>query len=128
MTDTILAPISVGELFDKISILEIKRARLAGEPLDNVRRELAALSPLVDRLMERPGLERAIGYLQDVNLELWHIEDEIRACEARGDFGSRFIELARSVYKVNDRRAALKREINLACGSTIVEEKYYAGR
>lgn len=124
MTDAILAPISIGELFDKIGILEIKRARLEGEPLFHVKQELAALFPLADRCM-RPSIEAAVERLFNVNLALWNIEDEIRVYESIGDFGPKFIELARSVYKTNDRRAALKREINIACGSAIVEEKHY---
>lgn len=124
MTDAIMAPISLGELFDKIGILEIKRARVQGEKKANVRRELSLLYPLADQHM-RPDLKPAVDSLLEVNLALWNIEDEIREHEARGDFGKRFIELARSVYKTNDRRAELKREINIACGSVIIEEKNY---
>ena len=69
-----------------------------------------------------------VGELQAVNEELWEIEDEIRACEAQGDFGPRFVELARSVYRSNDRRSAIKRRINEASGSAIVEEKLYRPR
>lgn len=126
MTDAVLVPISIGELFDKISILRIKAARMEGDRLANVRCELAALAPLADRHM-RPGIEKTVAYLHDVNLALWMIEDDIREYERVGDFGPQFIELARSVYKTNDRRAELKREINMACGSAIMEEKSYAG-
>ena len=69
--------------------------------------------------------EALAGELQAVNEELWDIEDEIRACEARGDFGPEFVELARSVYRTNDRRSAIKRRINLELGSALVEEKEY---
>ena len=71
------------------------------------------------------ALDALVGELQAVNEELWEIEDEIRACEAQGDFGPRFVELARSVYLTNDRRSAIKRRINEASGSAIVEEKLY---
>jgi len=70
-------------------------------------------------------LKSLIRDLKSVNETLWDIEDEIRACEARQDFGTRFIELARGVYQTNDRRASIKRRINILCGSSIVEEKSY---
>ena len=71
------------------------------------------------------ALDSLVCELQAVNETLWQIEDEIRACEAQGDFGPRFVELARSVYQSNDRRSAIKRRINEASGSAIVEEKFY---
>jgi hypothetical protein len=71
-------------------------------------------------------LDREVAHLKAVNQDLWDVEDAIRACEAAGDFGARFIELARSVYRLNDRRAELKRAINVMCGSVHVEEKSYA--
>jgi len=95
--------------------------------LANVRNELAVLQQtwqeaLLDSV-EVAELEKA---LEAVNLQLWDIEDEIRECEARGDFGERFVELARSVYITNDERARLKKAVNLACDSAIVEEKSYS--
>src|ERR1041385_3038416 len=121
----ILAPISVGELIDKITILRIKRERIHAAPARaNVEREL-------DRLLEiraRASLDRAdFAGLEDalfeINGRLWDVEDELRALEQNGDFGKRFIELARSVYRLNDRRSGLKRRINTITGSAIVEEK-----
>jgi hypothetical protein len=121
------APVSWGELIDKISILEIKSRRLTkAEPLANVRRELAALEATAAPALGDPrmaGWKRALG---EVNEALWEIEDAIREKERSGDFGPTFIDLARSVYRRNDARAAIKREINLALGSDLIEEKSYA--
>ncbi|SRR6266568_2379103 len=123
----ILAPISVGELIDKITILRIKRERIrAASAQANIDREL-------DRLLEiRAGasLDRAeLAALEEelfrVNGRLWDVEDEVRSLEQRGDFRERFIELARSVYRLNDQRSVLKRRINEVTGSAIVEEKSY---
>lgn len=125
----LLAPISVGELLDKITILEIKAVLLL-DPAQraNVRRELAALEAVRDRqLAPSSDLERLCSELKAVNRRLWDIEDEIRAHERNGRFDARFIELARGVYRENDRRAALKRRINELTGSEIVEEKSYGG-
>jgi len=124
-----MIPISVGELIDKITILEIKAERFV-EPdrLANVRRELAALQHVELALgLDRTDLEAAIGDLKRVNRQLWDIEDEIRECETRMDFGVRFVELARSIYKLNDERARLKKTINLLSGSALLEEKSYQG-
>jgi hypothetical protein len=121
-------PVAIGELIDKITILEIKSERIT-EPakLVNVRRELAALAE-VRSAHRLTGFEfdREVARLKAVNQDLWDVEDAIRACEAAGDFGARFVELARSVYRLNDRRAELKRAINVMCGSLHVEEKSYA--
>jgi hypothetical protein len=125
----LLAPISVGELLDKIAILEIKAALLL-DPAQraNVRRELSALEAVRDRdLASSSDLESLCTELKAVNRRLWDIEDEIRAHERDGRFDARFIELARGVYRENDRRAALKRRINELTGSEIVEEKSYGG-
>jgi len=121
-------PIGPGELVDKITILEIKSERLASlEKLTNVRVELAALVAVRDAaIAASDALARLTAALKDVNEALWQIEDEIRDCERAGDFGSHFIELARAVYRSNDERAALKRQINDLLGSEIVEEKSYA--
>jgi hypothetical protein len=124
----IMIEIAPGELLDKISILEIKLSRLSDPgKLGNVRVELAMLGRARDAsLTSTPGLEALCGRLRQVNEMLWEIEDAIREEEHAGRFGARFIELARSVYRNNDERAALKREINLSLGSAIVEEKSYS--
>jgi hypothetical protein len=125
----ILAPISAGELIDKITILRIKTARLSRpEQLANVARELAALDALADaHLPPSAELSRLTEELRAVNDGLWDVEDAKRAHERRGDFGPEFIALARRVYMDNDRRAAIKRAINQLVGSAIVEEKSHAG-
>lgn len=123
----LLAPISVGELLDKISILEIKAAAITDPAKQaNVLRELAALGAVRKReVAEPPELAAHYAELKSANQTLWQIEDEIRAHERAGDFGERFIELSRSVYRTNDRRALIKRRINELTGSEIVEEKSY---
>lgn len=126
------APVSVrievspGELVDKITILEIKSERI-GDPakLKNVAHELAELDKVAAALPDSAELTRLREALKEVNEALWGIEDEIRLCERGQDFGPRFVELARSVYRRNDRRAQLKRRINDLLGSAIVEEKSY---
>jgi hypothetical protein len=118
---------SPGEFLDKLTILEIKAERIA-EPakLANVRRELDLLratweaSPLARR-----DVAALVGSLREVNRALWEIEDRLRAHEAEQRFDREFVELARSVYRTNDRRAAIKRELNLALGSDLIEEKSY---
>jgi len=124
----ILIPGAVGELVDKITILQIKAERLSSpEQLKNVRYELELLEQLqATRRIEGPALEEKMANLKAINSNLWEIEDHIRDCERRNDFGGRFIELARSVYKLNDQRGTIKREINALFGSTINEEKSYA--
>jgi hypothetical protein len=123
----IQVPISPGELLDKITILRIKSARMRdAAKLANVRHELALLEGTWRAAVTAPASVRAEEQaLEAVNQRLWVIEDDIRACEAARDFGPRFIELARSVYVENDARAAIKKRINVALGSTIVEEKSY---
>jgi hypothetical protein len=123
----ILVPVSWGELLDKITILEIKRARIA-DPLKNanILRELEALQSVVDNNGALDDPARAvIDSLRAVNSALWDIEDDIRDCERSKDFGAKFIELARSVYHRNDERADLKKQLNLLLGSELVEEKSY---
>ena len=127
------APISVGELYDKITILEVKTARFDDPAkLANVSRELELLRSIADREVEtvaaldRAELDRLVTALRDVNDALWDIEDGKRAAEARQTFDGEFLRLAREVYLKNDHRAAIKRAINLLIGSDIVEEKGYA--
>jgi Family of unknown function (DUF6165) len=122
--DDILVPISVGELIDKITILEIKSERIGNaRQLENIARELAALRAV--HLGDIAELARLASELKRVNAELWEIEDAIRDCDARGDFGATFIELARAVYRLNDERSRIKKAINVASGSRLVEEKSY---
>lgn len=120
----LVAPISLGELIDKITILQIKSVHMQGSALENVRRELQALEFTLSCLQFEIDPE-CISRLKDVNQELWLIEDSIREHELRQCFGNEFIKLARSVYRLNDRRALIKREINTTYGSSFVEEKSY---
>jgi Family of unknown function (DUF6165) len=123
----ILVPISVGELMDKITILEIKSERLKNpSQLANVTRELAALRAVQLGDIDRAMLDKLSAELKRVNAKLWDVEDSIRECDARGDFGQSFIELARAVYRLNDERSRLKKAINLASGSRIFDEKSYS--
>jgi Family of unknown function (DUF6165) len=128
MSMAVMVPVSWGELIDKITILEIKSRRLADEgKIANVRNELALLRAARDReFANHAELAELARRLTGVNERLWEIEDDIRVCEARRDFGGRFVELARAVYVTNDERAALKRRINALLGSALVEEKSYA--
>ncbi len=124
----ILTPISPGELLDKLTILEIKSENItdAGK-LKNVTIERTALQAVADaHIPQTDQLTSLTDALLTVNKELWDIEDDIRDCERAGDFGAEFIRLARAVYVTNDKRADLKKQINLAMGSTLVEEKSYA--
>jgi hypothetical protein len=122
----LLAPISAGELIDKITILRIKSERIAADKRGNVRHELDLLESLATRELAGIDLDDLTAELTAINAGLWDIEDGKRDCERRGDFGPAFVALARSVYIENDRRAAVKRRINDAAGSDIVEEKSYA--
>jgi hypothetical protein len=118
--------IAPGELLDKIAILQIKTKRISdAAKLKNVRHELEVLQKARESLPDLPQLAALVAELKEANEALWEIEDAIRDCERQGDFGPRFIELARSVYKTNDRRAAVKRHINDLLGSKLVEEKAY---
>jgi hypothetical protein len=119
---------SPGEFLDKLTILEIKSERMSDPAkLANVRRELALLretwgaSPLSAR-----DVGALLARLKQVNATLWDIEDRIREHEARSVFDAAFVELARAVYRTNDRRAAIKRELNVALGSDLIEEKSYS--
>jgi hypothetical protein len=120
-------PVSVGELLDKISILRIKTERIDDPAkVANVRRELEALDAEVAGMdIDRDLVEGFLTELEAVNGELWVIEDDIRACEARQDFGEEFIRLARAVYRTNDVRAKIKKRANEATGSELTEEKSY---
>ena len=134
MTD-ILVPLSAGELLDKITILRIKSRRMQdAAKLANVRRELMALEQTCQQALgvgpdalgaRQAALAAEFTALETVNAALWDIEDRIREHEAAGRFDAAFIELARAVYLRNDERAAIKRRINLALGSALIEEKSY---
>lgn len=124
----ILTPISPGELLDKLTILQIKCEQIVdAEKLANVKVERRLLQNVVDQhIPVRDDIAALAVALLTINQELWQIEDDIRDCERAEDFGAAFIALARAVYVTNDRRSALKKQVNLALGSAIVEEKSYA--
>lgn len=120
-------PVSIGEAIDKLTILQIKSERIsAKEKLDNINKELRILKAELDKI---DGLwEQIDGLMADlkaVNEELWVIEDDIRVKEFKKEFDEEFIRLARAVYVTNDRRADVKKQINLKLGSELVEEKSY---
>ena len=123
----ILAEISVGELFDKISILEIKKTKIQDvSKLKDISKELESLKETLkkyglNKIDER--LKNLIEKLTNINLDLWDIEDGKRIAEKNNDFGENFIKLARNVYKKNDKRAIIKFEINKVLGSNIKETK-----
>ena len=119
------APISIGELVDKITILEIKKNKLQNSKLENVLKELSFLR----KLMEEHQIEITddlFTQLKEINLKLWNIEDQIRIKEKNKEFDNIFIELARSVYYTNDKRSEIKKRINRLSNSEITEEKSYA--
>ncbi|HZT01327.1 MAG TPA: DUF6165 family protein [Steroidobacteraceae bacterium] len=127
MTD-ILVPISPGELLDKITILRIKTARILDPAkLANVRLELGLLEKTWRDSRFTVDVARDERALQEVNERLWDIEDRIREKEAHQTFDRDFIELARAVYHANDERAEIKKRINRALGSRLMEEKSYKG-
>ena len=121
--------VSTGELVDKLSILEIKLLNIKDkEKTKNVYKELETLNPYFQDLLGEYGLEMKNLYtkISRINLTLWDIEDAIRDKEKAEEFDGEFVELARSVYIVNDQRAAVKKEINLLTKSKLVEEKSYS--
>ena len=123
----ISTPVSFGELIDKITILEIKSEQIRdAAKLANVRTELEMLNAIwVQNPASRTDICAERAELKRINQSLWDIEDEIRLKEKAQAFDARFVELARAVYFTNDKRAAVKREINLKLGSKLVEEKSY---
>ena len=121
---TILAPISIGELIDKITILEIKQINMTGIKLKNINKEVK----LLKNILQDQNLEINIDLiknLKQINKKLWEIEDNIRIKESNQEFDEEFIKLARSVYIENDKRASIKKEINQKYNSDLVEEKSY---
>ena len=121
---TILAPISIGELIDKITILEIKQIYMTGIKLKNINKEMK----LLKNILQDKNLEINIDLIKNlkkINKTLWEIEDNIRIKESKQEFDEEFIKLARSVYIENDERASIKKEINQKYNSDLVEEKSY---
>lgn len=119
--------ISNGELLDKLSILRIKKEKIKDEDkLTNINNEILELEPLYLKILEKTDVSDLFQSLLDVNLELWEIEDSIRGKERIKDFDKSFISLARSVYFQNDKRASIKKQINLVTGSFLIEEKSYS--
>ena len=127
MTTPILIEVGPGELIDKITILQIKAERMSdAEKLKNVKYELDVLSKSQrENMTDSDELRLLWNELKEINESLWVIEDDIRDCESKKDFGEEFIRLARAVYITNDKRAAVKKKINLLIGSKIIEEKSY---
>ena len=123
----IVVSVSPGELIDKVTILEIKAERIEDQQkVANVKHELTVLTQSIQENMAWDDtLDSLKASLKQVNEELWEIEDDIRDCERNKDFSDTFIALARAVYVTNDKRAALKKDINLHLNSSIVEEKSY---
>ena len=123
-SSTILAPISIGELIDKITILEIKQIYMTGIKLKNINKEMK----LLKNILQDKNLEINIDLIKNlkkINKKLWEIEDNIRIKESKQEFDEEFIKLARSVYIENDERASIKKEINQKYNSDLVEEKSY---
>lgn len=129
MTDKsqIMVPIAPGELVDKLTILRLKSEKISDSAkLANVQHELRELQAVADAHIPAGDDVAALwDTLYSINQELWQIEDDIRECESRQDFGPDFIRLARAVYFTNDRRADVKKQMNVLLGSAIVEEKSY---
>ena len=116
-------PVSIGEVIDKITILKIKQKNITDiSKLKNVNHELDLLN---EKISDISISENMFEELMNINEQLWEIEDSIRLCEANNDFGQEFIKLARTVYITNDKRAELKREINVYTNSELIEEKSY---
>jgi hypothetical protein len=125
---TFTIAVSPGELLDRITILELKQARVTDPAkLAQVRAELTALQAERGRAAWPARAEELAAELGAVNAALWDVEDALRRCEREQDFGPRFVELARSVYRFNDRRSALKNEVSALFGSGLQEVKSYAG-
>ena len=120
----IFVPISIGELIDKITILEIKQQNMSSDKQKNVRKELVNLKESIQEINLKID-NNLFSKLKSVNNKLWDIEDQIRKKENHKEFDQVFIELARSVYIQNDKRAQIKKEINLKYNSDITEEKSY---
>ena len=128
--DAILTPVSIGELIDKITILEIQAERIDdAAKLANVRTELDGLLPLyATQRSNQPALEALKQQLKVINERMWDIQDQLRDKEAAQVFDDAFVQLARGVYRTNGERVQVKNEINRLAGSALVEEKQYQGQ
>jgi hypothetical protein len=124
----ITVEVSLGEFLDKLTILQIKSERITDpSKIANIGKELTLLTMTWERCASAAvDIAEPLARLKDINEKLWDIEDRIRTKESQGVFDQGFIELARSVYLLNDARAAVKRELNLMLGSELIEEKSYA--
>tara|TARA_Y100000741_G_scaffold33310_1_gene23618 strand:- start:7 stop:402 length:396 start_codon:yes stop_codon:yes gene_type:complete len=125
--DKILAEISAGELIDKITILEIKKAKIKNkDKLTEIEKELLSLNETMKKFIpDDSKISKFKNDLKNINLKLWDIEDGKRSAEKNNDFGEKFIALARNVYKFNDERAKIKLAINNTLGSNVKEVKSY---
>ena len=122
----IKTPISLGELVDKISILIIKKKNIKDNiKLDLINKELDLLNNTINKVVKEEIIRDYLNQLIDINSKLWRIEDDIRDCERKKNFNENFVQLARSVYITNDKRAEIKLKINKQFGSKIVEVKSY---
>jgi len=123
----ILVEVSIGELLDKISILEIKKEKISdSESLKIINSEYLVLNEQAKKNVSKSlKLASLFDELKEINLKLWHIEDDKRMCEKNSDFGEKFIKLSRDVHFLNDKRAEIKLEINNYSGSKIKEVKKY---
>lgn len=122
----ILVPISLGELIDKITILEIKSTKINdNNKLKNINSELDKLKKVYSDHITHKDIDYFYKDLYNVNLELWALEDQIRECDIKNQFDEKFISIAKQIYKTNDQRSVIKKQINLNFNSDIVEEKSY---
>jgi len=129
VNNDIVIPVSIGELIDKITILEIKNENITDEDkLTNVRSELDSLRKVMKNLVMGEAWDASAlqDRLKAVNKDIWDAEDVIRDLDRRGEFGREFVQIARSIYRLNDARADTKRKINILSGSNIIEEKGYS--
>ena len=126
-TTTVHIPVSIGELLDKIVILEIKAERISDQAkLINIKNELQSLRSIrPEALIHNPSVAPWEQSLREANAKLWDLEDRIRDKERQDNYDQEFIEIARLIYRTNDHRAQAKKMINVLCGSEIVEEKSY---
>jgi hypothetical protein len=123
----ILVPISHGELYDKIAILQIKKEKITDlDKLKNIEKELEELLMILNKMWDKGGVDNVMFvHIKDINEKLWDVEDLIRIKERNKQYDNEFISLARMVYFWNDKRAEVKKEINLKYNSNIIEEKSY---